>query len=255
MVAAAGSVSQLVTWRDPDSARLAYKVGVRAPVQLVVPDPAYALAPAPAEAARSFLADLGLSPTTRYLAVCPRPWLGRSRYLANLGSALERTAAAHDLEVLLVPFHEIQDVEVCGALAARPGFAGRAHSVSPIESPSLLAALLGGAELVVAMRLHSGILAAAAGSPAVIIDYDPKTRAFANQTGQGEWTVTVDDLESGSDSIAEAIDASLADLPARRKALGRTVSPLRDEAGRTAALAAQLARTAAVDGWTMLEGE
>ncbi len=73
---------------------------------------------------------------------------------------------------------------MCETLAARPGFAGRARSLPPVTSPALLAAILGGAELVVAMRLHSGILAATAGTPAVIIDYDPKTRAFAAQTGQ-----------------------------------------------------------------------
>ena len=79
---------------------------------------------------------------------------------------------------------------MCEALAARPGFAGRARVLSPsVDSPALLAGVLGGAELVVAMRLHAGILAAAAGTPAVVLDYDPKTRAFAAQTGQSAWAV------------------------------------------------------------------
>ena len=43
LVAVAGSASQVVTWRDVESARLAAEVGVRSPVQLVVPDPAYVL--------------------------------------------------------------------------------------------------------------------------------------------------------------------------------------------------------------------
>jgi hypothetical protein len=123
-----------------------------------------------------------------------------------------------------------------------------------------LAAVLGGAELVVAMRLHSGILAATAGTPSVVVDYDPKTRAFAKQTGQLWWTVKVDALESasagafgaGSSSHAaasppgiqdlfEAIVDTAGDLPARHAALARAVAPLRTEATRTAGLAVQLA--------------
>jgi polysaccharide pyruvyl transferase WcaK-like protein len=117
-----------------------------------------------------------------------------------------------------------------------------------VTSPALLAAILGGAELVVSMRLHGGILAATAGTPAVIIDYDPKTRAFAAQTGQTRWTVTVDDLESATAGVAnlvEAIMETAATLPARRAALARAVAPLRSEAGRTARMAVQLASQSA----------
>ena len=102
------------------------------------------------------------------------------------------------------------------------------------------------------MRLHSGILAAVVGTPAVVIDYDPKTRAFATQTGQTPWVVGVDDLEGpaagapppaprGSAALLEAIIATAGDRPARRAALARAVAPLRAEAGRTAGLAVQLA--------------
>lgn len=278
-VARAASLSQAVTWRDPDSARLAYEIGVRAPVQMVVPDPAYGLAPASREAARAELARAGVDPGVRLLAVCPRPWLGRTGYLDALGDAMEEAADVLGLEILLVPFHEVQDPPVCETLAARPGLAGRARVLPPVASPALLAAVLGEAELVVAMRLHSGILAAIAGVPAVVVDYDPKTRAFAAQTGQRAWTVHVDRLEvpvdlpgrapgpagpaaesawgevgpravrgSGAAALVEAITATAADLPARRAALARRVAPLRAEAGRTARLAVQLAAAGSLVG-------
>ncbi|MBN1322254.1 MAG: polysaccharide pyruvyl transferase family protein [Thermoleophilia bacterium] len=254
LVARAAGASQAVTWRDPDSARLAYEIGVRAPVHLVVPDPAYALTPAPKEQAQAQLERYGLAPGRRYLAVCPRPWLGRSGYLESLGRALEKSGAALGLNIVLVPFHEVQDPPVCETLAARPALAGRAHALPPVADPTVLAAVLGGAELVVAMRLHSGILAATAGVPAVIIDYDPKTKAFAEQTSQNRWAVSVDHLEGAAapdsgggggtapaDLLCEAIMDAMADLPARRAALARAVAPLRAEAGRTAGLAVQLA--------------
>ena len=46
LVALAGSASQVVTWRDRESAGLAYAAGVRSRTQMVVPDPAYAIEPA-----------------------------------------------------------------------------------------------------------------------------------------------------------------------------------------------------------------
>jgi len=263
-VARAATSSQAVTWRDPDSARLAYEIGVRAPAHLVVPDPAYALTPASRDEAQAELERYGLAPGRRYLAVCPRPWLGRTGYLEALGRSLEKAGAALDLEILLAPFHEVQDPPVCDTLAARPALAGRAHVLPPVSDPTVLAALLGGAEAVVAMRLHSGILAATAGTPAVVIDYDPKTKAFADQTGQSRWAVSVDRLEEAgaldvavsqtaardaavggavgaADPLYDAIAETMAHLPARRAALARAVAPLRAEAGRTAGLAVQLA--------------
>jgi polysaccharide pyruvyl transferase CsaB len=243
MVAVAGSVSQAVTWRDQDSARLAYEVGVRAPIQLIVPDPAYALEPGPDAEARRALAACGLSAGTRFIAVCPRSWLGRTGYVENLGAALEAAAASLDLDVVCVPFHEVQDLPVCETLAARPALAGRAHVLAPVESPALLAAVLGSAELAVTMRLHAGILSATAGTPAVVIDYDPKTKAFAAQTGQTPWAVDADSLEARGSSarLAEAILDTAASLSRRRAALAAATKTLRTEAGRTARLAVQLA--------------
>lgn len=243
LVAVAGSGSQAVTWRDPASARLAYEVGVRAPVQAVVPDPAYALMPAEPGAARAALAAAGVEVGTRFIAVCPRPWLGREGYLESLGSALEEVAASSVMAIVCVPFHEVQDLPVCEAIAARQALAGRAHVLPPVDSPALLAAVLGEADLAVAMRLHSGILAASAGTPAVIIDYDPKTGAFAAQTKQSQWAVDVNDLEAktGREALVAAVAGTLADLPGRRQALAAAVAPLRAEAGRTARLAVQLA--------------
>ncbi|MHB9148992.1 MAG: polysaccharide pyruvyl transferase CsaB [Thermoleophilia bacterium] len=243
LVGLAGSASRLVSWRDPESARLAAEVGVRAPVQVVVPDPAYALEPASLSAAAAALEAAGLPPGSQhYLAVCPRPWLGRSAYLRSLTAAVGAVAAERDLAIVLVPFHARLDAPLCAELAASPEFAGRAHVVSDSE-PALLAAILGRAECAVTMRLHSGILSAAAGTPAVALDYDPKVAAFAAQTGQERWAVTLEVLESnrGSAALETALRDTLDHLHERRAALERRVAPLRREAGRTAALAVQLA--------------
>ena len=90
-------------------------------------------------------------------------------------------------------------------------------------------AQLGGALFAVTMRLHAGILAAAAGTPAAVIDYDPKVRAFAAQTGQAAFAVTADDLETpaGGERLLAAALATARDLDARRRDLRRRVASLK----------------------------
>jgi len=261
LVGTAGSASQIVTWRDRESARMAYKAGVRARLQAVVPDPAYAIQPASREQAIEWLTFAGVPRGARCLAVCPRYWMRRRGYLENLGEALETVRGPLGLEVVFISFHEVQDFPVCESLCERAGLAGHSYVLTPAASPSLLAAVLGAADMVVAMRLHSGILSSVAGTPAIVIDYDPKTRAFAAQTQQTRWTVGIDDLEARTDNVcptaphqrtsrvawsgaarlAEAILDTAATLEGRRAALARTVAPLRAEVGRTAQLAVQLA--------------
>jgi len=247
LVAFAGSVSQVVAWRDPESARLAYDLGMDPPIQLVVPDPAYALTPTPPDTAATLLAEIGLSPESAYVAVSPRPWLGRTAYLERLGDALEKTTTSLGLAVLLVPLHETLDPPACEALAARPAFAGRAHILPSGAPPAVLASIMGTAQAVVTMRLHGGILAATAGAPAVTIDYDPKTRAFAAQTRQLRWAVEVDRLETGGSEAVEALTGAIVDtvsnVQARRFGIQRAVGPLRADCGRTARLAVQVAET------------
>jgi polysaccharide pyruvyl transferase CsaB len=243
MVALAGSRSLVVTWRDPDSARLAGEIGVRSPVQLVVPDPAYALESLETSAARRLLVESGLPAGVPFIAVCPRPWLGRMAYQETLIAALTAVANRENLAVVMLPFQERLDAPLCRRIAADPRLAERAWVVAGIDDPRSLAGILGQAVFSVPMRLHAGILSAAAGTPAVALDYDPKVRAFARQTRQEAYSVTIDRMErtGGVRALEDAMMATLRRAEDRRSRLARLVLPLRREAGRTARLAVQLA--------------
>lgn len=243
LVGLAGSLSPVVTWRDPDSARLAAAVGVRAPVQLVVPDPAYALVPLEKEAVRRLMAQRGLPVGARFVAVSPRPWLGRLAYQDALADALAAVAADEDLIVVFLPFQERLDGPLCRRLASDTRLAERSWVLSGVEDPRALAGVLREAVFAVPMRLHAGILSAAAGTPAVPLDYDPKVRAFARQTGQEPYTVTVDQLErpGGAATLEALLRRTLTEADRRRAVLERMVRPLREGASATARLAVQVA--------------
>jgi len=53
--------------------------------------------------------------------------------------------------------------------------------------PGEAISLLGQADLVLGLRLHSLVLAAAAGTPVASVDYDPKIRGFMEMAGAGEY--------------------------------------------------------------------
>jgi len=58
--------------------------------------------------------------------------------------------------------------------------------VVEVETPAELMGLVGAMDLVVAMRLHGLVFAAAGGVPAVAWAYDPKVTAFAAEIGLPE---------------------------------------------------------------------
>jgi polysaccharide pyruvyl transferase CsaB len=154
-----------VSLRDDASVALARALGVRRPID-VVPDPALALMPdAPG--------------TGDHLLVAVRPWGPERAYVAELNAALRELAA--DARILALPMHEAVDRGVSTEVVA--GIAGAEVTVAGADLAAQLAAI-GSARLVIGMRLHALVLAAAAGVPAIAVSYDPKVEAFAARVGQ-----------------------------------------------------------------------
>ena len=161
--------------RDADSASLAARLGVR-DIE-IVPDPVIGMA------------DVSRDPTPRSpvraparLAVSLRPWPGTdgpTGWLPGVRAALSELA--RDVEVVLVPFHGGQDVELAHSLAADLG--GLAV-VEPDGGYRAAVDAVAEADAVLGMRLHALVTAAAARRPFVALSYDPKVSAFAHQVGQ-----------------------------------------------------------------------
>ena len=87
---------------------------------------------------------------------------------------------ARERTVIALPMHGTVDRDASTALVA--GIAGA--SASPPEAPleEKLEAIAT-ASVVIGVRLHALVLAAAAGVPAIAISYDPKVDAFAQRAG------------------------------------------------------------------------
>jgi len=181
-----------VSLRDPGSLALAREIGVRRPIELV-PDPALALHP-PASAGGHVL-------------VAVRSWGASAEHITGLRDALRSLSA--ERTILCLPMQDAVDREA--SEAAVEGIPG-ADVLGPGASLDEQLAAIGSASLVVGMRLHALILAAAAGVPALAISYDPKVDAFAAQAGHpvvGEVGRAID-----ATALVDAAHAALAADPA-----------------------------------------
>jgi polysaccharide pyruvyl transferase CsaB len=200
-----------VSLRDDASVALARELGVRRPIE-VVPDPALALHPAGSGAGDHVL-------------VAVRPWGPDRAYLAELNAALRELAA--DARILALPMHEAVDRAVSAEVVA--GIPGAEMTTAGADLDAQLAAIAS-ARLVIGMRLHALVLAAAAGVPAIAVSYDPKVDAFATRMGQAIVGHVGAPIEPSA--VAAAAREALASDPAPYRA---RVAELRGQLRRAAA--------------------
>jgi polysaccharide pyruvyl transferase CsaB len=182
---ARGTLSQvdLLTVRDRRSAEALGELGVTRPAE-VTADLAFLL-PAPAKdeviAARE-KADLPPSNGPQLGLALRRP-PGPPR--RGLAAFLARGIGAASLEVglrpVFVPMQRPRDLDFAAEVAAQLPLPSDTIS-APLATRELLA-LLGGFDVVVAMRLHALIFAALCGRPPVAISYDPKVDGLMEELG------------------------------------------------------------------------
>jgi len=216
-----------ISVRDEGSARLLAELGIaRERIELVA-DPVLTLKPAPHEEIDAIVTSLNL--TTPFVAVSVRHWRN-SRFLAEIAVALDQLAAS-GYTIALLPLHPPNDVRAC--LTVQNLMRRREHTVllaDPLTPPQWLG-VIGRAALVIGVRLHALVFAAAQHVPMVGISYDPKIDHFLRQLGDAPvgTTETV--------SAATLVDAALRKLEAseaERKRLTALVDPLRELAMRPA---------------------
>ncbi len=237
-----------VTVRDEDSRELLVRCGVpRDRIELTA-DPVLALAPAPAERTEAVWQRLGLQPGRATIAISVRPWASwYERQLKAFSAVLAQRAEAWDAQILLLPFHRPDDEplvdELRYCLETRPE-AHRPH-VAVLEealNPQDMMALLGRVDLLVGMRLHALIMAAAMATPSFGIVYDPKIAAFAAQAGFPT-IESVTALEE-SDRLAGLLQRTWEARTEARAALLERQVAWQAQARRNAEVAVALARSA-----------
>jgi polysaccharide pyruvyl transferase CsaB len=210
-----------ITVRDVESADLLRSIGVAgpgAPEIEVTADPVFALEPAITE--RVTAAAL----QRPSLGVSLRPWDRVERILDPLAEALSYFEG--ELSLQAWPLQPDQDTAVCEALAARlPAVQVMRSKLSPAEWMGLA----GWTDVVIGMRLHALIFAAARAVPVVGISYDPKVDALLGRL-RAKPVGTADTLNA--QSLRSAINTSLEEDERRRQDRELRAEHLRTQAMR-----------------------
>ena len=230
LVASIASRLDAITVRDEASARLLREIGVGRPPVEVTADPALLLAPA-----------RPVSLDGEWVAVALRPWAGRDVPLAETVARACHAALprARMMAIAMQPQkdsaigehfarlrHQEGDGEVAGVSLARPD-----SLLVPLEP---LLENLAACDMVIGMRLHALILAAACAVPAVALSYDPKVTAFMAQSGQAD---AVHDLAANTPDLAALLQRVWDARAARADALRTRLPSLRAAAQRNADVA------------------
>ncbi|HEY3396994.1 MAG TPA: polysaccharide pyruvyl transferase CsaB [Armatimonadota bacterium] len=171
--------AEAVVLRDAESVRLTREMGVAPGKVTEAADLALLLQPAGSQVAEALRQSVGLAPDQPVAGVVLRSWGGREPWEAT--AEMIDTLQARGVRCLLLPFQPT-DVALAWRIASatqeEPAVLG--NPVAPAE----MLALVGTLEMMVTMRLHGLIFAAAQQVAALGLSYDPKVAAFAGQAGQ-----------------------------------------------------------------------
>ena len=227
--------ADMITVRDAQSAELLRELGVRTPPIHVTADPTFLLEPVPADETVRLLSEAGIGENEDVIAVAVRSWPETPRIESATAEALAKLAEDLPAKLLLVAMQTPDDDLL--ARQIREAVPEVVLQPRPWTARELLG-VLGRCRLVVGMRLHALIFAAAAGVPSLGIEYDPKVEHFLAATGQEG--ITLEKAASGflAERVTRAWDAR--DELASR--LPERVPAMRQAAAENFRLAAELIR-------------
>ena len=229
--------ARAVTVRDGESARDLESMGVGLPVE-VVADPVLGLGPADMDVAAGaeILRRHGITPGAGVVGVSVRPLSGPgpAAWEIELARACDELVRA-GLRVVFIPMHHPADLVVSREVAAvmREPYMIVGERMSVTQAFSLVANL----DLLVGMRLHALVFAAAAGVLPVGIVYDPKVERFLRRLDLAP-AGRPDQLEACA--LVEMVNLYLDGRDGLLEKTARRVEKLRAAAGRPAEIVRQL---------------
>jgi len=159
---------------------------------LIAPDPVWALESISTENFSSFAG--------KKVAVNLRPHKDLNQQkLTNLAKALNLFGQASATSILLVPFQASQDLAIAQSVSA---LLDVPHEIIQLQDPKQLKGIFQHVDMLIGMRFHSLIMAAAEGALTFALSYDPKVDQLMQQAQIPGWKVS--QIPSSPEQIAQA---------------------------------------------------
>ncbi len=261
-----------ISLRDEESRQILVKAGVQRAALRVTADTVLALPSAGEAELQALVRDKGLTLGNVNVAIClrdlPRDVSGRGpsyllpvtlrqkldpvlasgsarrhrqkseRFYEAVAAAADHLAERYGARITFVPFWPGRD-ELEAEQVVRRMNSPQAAQIMRGEAPAdVVEALLGAMDMVIAVRLHAMILAAAQGVPALGFSYARKVVGFLSAVGlPGN---AVDPLSVNREQLLAAVDQLWAERTAARETIKQHVATLRQAAAEDLAVAGRL---------------
>jgi polysaccharide pyruvyl transferase CsaB len=222
--------------RDGKSKQLLQEIGVDPQEVYVTSDPVL----------RAKRPDLSLGAQVLEREHCPRRpgrtligWAvregaGESGFTKAAEAAIRWLQQERNADVVLLPFHYHQDIQV-----AR-GIQSRGENLGLVENQYLsedMLSVVGNLDLLVGARLHSLIYSAVMDVPMIGVSYDPKIDSFLNAIGMN-FDLTVDNFTL--EGFQHIYDHVVEHYDSLRRQVGENVSRMQQDLGLNEELICQL---------------
>lgn len=149
-------------------------------------------------------------------------WGEMSHLIASQAEIVRRLiAAGHQVELFAI---SPDDMPACEEVA-RQAHVGVAPVPEPLTDYKKYRAKLHDFHVVIAVKLHAGVLAACANVPFVMLEYQPKCLDFCASIKYEEYNIRTDRADAVS--VLELTEALLQDLPGKQRALCQRMCDLR----------------------------
>jgi len=209
LIRRAANRAAIITVRDRASAELLHSIGVASTPIRVTADPAFLLRGEDGADGLRRLIPERLLAEGRLVGVFPCEGLfwgdrgepvERARILGEIASLCDRLVRRTALTPVFMPLRTgvvgDDDLVVVDEILARMETRPQAIRVPRVPPPKALRSMMARFRYVVGARLHSLILAAAAGTPLIGLDYEPKVRHFLGTVGPHGFLADLGDLSA-----------------------------------------------------------
>lgn len=228
--------TDLLILREENSMKLLEDLGVTKPKVLLGADPSVCNDPVKQKVSRKILRNEGLKGgdyigvnITSYIDSWIRPRgkrMSKESFIEIMKEACNKIVEKYDKKIVLIVTNYIYDQKITQKLANKMKNKDRIFIISNKDySHREIMGILGEMELVLGMRLHSIILAAAMFTPVIAIIYSPKVRDFMRRINLEDKAIEFDDFTP--DTLVSKVHETLVSREIIRTSLSERIPKLK----------------------------
>ena len=222
----------LITLRDKLSLEEIKKMGVSGNV-LITADPALSMEGVNSSVARELLKKEGILQDKKILGISMRDWKECTPdFWDKFSLCIDKICEKYDLTPVLIPLKHPDDFEISKNIQSK--LKAKSYVLKNSYNAEEIVGITGECELVVGMRLHSIIYAAAKGTPAIGISYDPKVSGFVNYM---ETSKTIEIKDFTEERLLSEADDIMANIEEIKQNLKEKLAEFKEKTENTASLA------------------